>query len=116
MTDVLPIPYLRGNEMDCIACGSPLTNKNMKGVSKKRYKSGALPYCLDCQQKRYNEIKDYVESELIALYITCIVFDTPFYMDIGKKMFEDEDLSNAWITYLGLVRDEKKNRTKDGDF
>lgn len=102
--------------MDCIACGSPLTNKNMKGVSKKRYKSGALPYCLDCQQKRYNEIKDYVESELIALYITCIVFDTPFYMEIGKKMFEDEDLTNAWITYLGLVRDEKKNRTNDGDF
>ena len=102
--------------MDCVCCGKELTNDNKKGVSKKRYKAGFLPVCLQCQQKKFEEIKQYVESDIMALYITCIVYDTPFYIEIAKQMFVDEDIPDEWITYLNLLRKNKKNKDSQGDF
>lgn len=103
--------------MDCVCCGKPLTKENMKGASVKRYKNGFLPVCLDCQQDKYSEIKEHVESDILALYITCIVYDSPFYLDIAKELFEDEiDSGTEWTVYLSSVRDKKLNRNENGEF
>ena len=102
--------------MECACCGAQMTRENAKGASKKRYKLGAVPVCLDCQERRYNEIKRYVEGETLALYITCIVFDAPFYMDIAQKLESDPDVSNYWRSYLSLLYENKKNRTESGDY
>jgi hypothetical protein len=102
--------------MECACCGTPLRNDNKKGASKKKYKLGYLPICLDCQQKKYTEIKKYVESDMMALYITCMMFDTPCYIELAKEMFQDEDIAEEWMTYLKILKDKQKNKDMLGDF
>lgn len=89
----------------------------MKGASKKRYAAGYHPICLQCQEKRYEEIKRYADSRLLALYISCITFDSPFYLKIAKELIESgEYIVDEWIQYLNKVAEAKKNRKRDGDF
>ena len=100
----------------CCCCGKPLTNRNKKGASKKKYKEGFLPYCLDCQQKKFAEIMKYVDSDIMALYITCIMFDTPFYVEDAKELFENDDIAEEWVAYLNAIRQKQKNKDSSGDF
>ena len=103
--------------MQCVSCGNELNRTNMKGVSKRKYKAGIHPICLQCQQKKYDETKRYTENRMLRIYMCCFAFDTPFYPWIAEKLFaEGIDIADEWIQYLAKVHEFKKNKTSNGDF
>ena len=93
----------------CIACGKELNANNRKGVRGKWFSNGSLPWCIDCQSERFNELNKNIKNKWMTFYVCCAMYDTPYYDGIASS-------SENWVQYLDNLKEQKLNRNEKGVF
>ena len=84
-------------EYFCHFCGAKLSEENS------RYEGS--PYCLDCESKTYNELKQK-NGESLALFFTCLKYDVPLYpLIVTAELFTTNDV---WLAYIDLLNKNNK--------
>ncbi len=84
-------------EYFCHSCGAKLSEENS------RYEGS--PYCLDCESKTYNELKQK-NGESLALFFTCLKYDVPLYpLIVTDELFTANDV---WLAYIDLLNKNNK--------
>lgn len=97
----------------CITCGSVLIPEKTKSANKRWHKDEILPYCVNCQQRRFDSVVKSVDNRLLAIYITCNIFDTPYYKNIATDALVD--IADVWKRYLRLLKENNLNKDEDGE-
>lgn len=92
----------------CPSCGKPYEKSARFGASGTWSISGKDIYCLDCQERRFNQIVAAVDDELIALYLCCLFFDRPFNENIAQEVTKEFDNIPHWTLYIKKMRDNKR--------
>lgn len=84
----------------CLQCGEPLGLKNSIEAPIGWCKNtGCVYFCVDCQQKYFDEMLAQKVSPKLATYCCCATFNIPFHPNLaaGKK------ITGAWKSYLERI-------------
>ena len=87
----------------CLSCGTELIPSNSKGVRDTWFSDGYLPWCIDCQKMKVEELTKQTRDKVMAIYIYCAACDTPFYAEIATQ-------SKDWKQYLQNLKERNLNR------
>lgn len=87
----------------CFDCGEELTSENSI--------EGGLPYCVRCQRKQYEELRQQNGTSL-ALYLATSRFNLPLYPLLLPDDFEEEP--DKWERYLEILSESGKLFKADG--
>lgn len=96
----------------CAGCGEEIDRRYARRADTEWHKTGYLPYCVRCQQKRFSYWRRQMgDKRTLALYLSCLMFDVPYLPEIVEITKSGKD--GIWIAYLANLRKAKKNRTGD---
>ena len=95
------------NEERCPVCGKAYTPRNRFGASEMWSADGKDVFCLDCQERKFNQLTADTDDEFLALYFCCLFFNRPWDAETARGVTEDTNLGGEphWTLYLKRMKE-----------
>ena len=91
----------------CPSCGKPYTDLNRYGASDMWSAGKKDIFCLNCQERKFNQVLAATDDELIAFYFNCLYFNRPFDVSAAKEIIAEPLKQGHWVGYLKRLREKK---------
>lgn len=99
---------IEGETLYCHRCGAELTEENSREASDAHSITGISAFCIDCEQKMFDEIAP-ANGKMLALFACCMAFDVPC-----KPLVLDgvdwERQKQSWKYYLQRLTEAGANK------
>lgn len=90
----------------CPACGQPFVKGSRLGASEIWSVTKRDFYCLNCQERKFNQLLADTDDEYLALYFNCLFFDRPFDSITAKEVMAEPLMEPHWNLYLKKLKDK----------
>ena len=94
-------------EERCPSCGHPYEKNKRLGVAKTWSVSGKDVFCINCQERRFNQLVAATDDEFLALYFNCLFFDRPFDVTTAKEVMAESISVPHWAMYIKKMHEKK---------
>lgn len=64
-------------------------------------------FCIDCQERKFNQLLADIDDEFLAIYFCCLFFNRPWDAEIARSVIEDRSPSGDpnWMKYLKKMKE-----------
>lgn len=92
----------------CPVCGRPYTVKTRFGASDMWSAEGKDIFCLDCQERKFNQILADTGDEFLSLYFCCLFFNRPWDAVVAKDVMGSVGVDAQephWTLYMKKMKE-----------
>lgn len=99
---------IEGETLYCHRCGAELTEENSREASDAHSITGISAFCIDCEQKIFDEIAR-ANGKMLALFACCMAFDVPCNPLVLDGV-EWEHEKQSWKYYIQRLTEAGANK------
>lgn len=91
----------------CPVCGREYTSKTRLGASDMWAAEGKDIFCLDCQERKFNQILADTGDEFLTIYFCCLFFNRPWDAIRAKEVMDSHKLDEEphWTLYMKKMKE-----------
>ena len=91
----------------CPVCGREYTARNRFGASEMWSAEGKDIFCLDCQERKFNQLLADTSDEFLTLYFCCLFFNRPWSAETARGVVEEKEPGGDphWTLYMKRMKE-----------
>ena len=91
----------------CPVCGKEYTPKSRFGADNTWSIEGKDIFCLDCQERKFNQILADTGDEFLTLYFCTLFFNRPWDARIAKDVIASHEVDDDphWMLYMRKMKE-----------
>ena len=91
----------------CPVCGRAYNARNRFGASEMWSADGKDIFCLDCQERKFNQILGDTDDEFLTLYFCCLFFNRPWDAQTARSVTESNEpgVGPHWTLYMKKMKE-----------
>lgn len=92
----------------CPVCGHEYTAANRFGASEMWSASGKDIFCLECQERKFNQMSGDTDDEFLSLYMCCLFFNRPWDAPTAREVADAAGPGGEphWTLYLKKMKEQ----------